>query len=58
MITKSNRIACDGCRRFISMKSLESGKASHNLITPDSEFTKETFESICERCATKHKEAA
>jgi hypothetical protein len=58
MKTKSNRIACDVCRKFISLKSLEAGRATHVLLTPDSEFTKETFESICEKCLRKDKEAA
>lgn len=50
MMTKQNRIACDECGKFISIADLDAGIASHVLSLPDSEFTKETFESQCAGC--------
>lgn len=38
---------CDVCGRFISMRDLETGNAIRRLITPDSEYTKETYETLC-----------
>ncbi len=38
---------CDECGRFISFRAFESGKAVRRLLTPDSELTKETYETLC-----------
>lgn len=44
------KIRCDVCGQFISLKDLDSGKAIHQMITPDSEFTCEDYESFCKNC--------
>lgn len=46
---------CDVCGRIIPYKDLESGKAKHEMITPDSAVSEETFESLC-RAHNKKKE--
>lgn len=38
---------CDVCGRFISYRDIESGKARHRLITPDSHLTSEEWETTC-----------
>ena len=40
-------IKCDICGQFISYEDLENGKAVNEMVTPDSEFTTETFEALC-----------
>jgi len=50
MITTNNKIKCDSCGRFISIKNIENGKASHELRTPDSYYSCENYESYCENC--------
>lgn len=50
MITKTNKIKCDVCGRFVNYEALANGYASHRLLTPDAEGTEETYESFCERC--------
>lgn len=41
---------CDICGRFVSGKNLEEGEATRVLVTPDSAFTNETYETICRKC--------
>lgn len=43
-------LKCNGCGRFVSDESLGNGTASHRLITPDSDYTFEEWETLCERC--------
>ena len=43
---------CDVCGRFISYADIESGKAVRQLVTPDSDFSVEEYETLCD----KHKE--
>ncbi len=38
-------LRCDVCGRYIAYR--ESGAASRELITPDSEFTREIYETLC-----------
>lgn len=38
---------CVVCGRFISYADLASGRAVNRMVTPDSEFTWETFEAYC-----------
>jgi acetyl-CoA carboxylase beta subunit len=38
---------CDVCGKIISYADLESGKAIHNMKTPDSEVSFETWETLC-----------
>jgi len=48
-MTSDNKIKCDECGKFISIKDLIDDKASHHCVLPDSEFSKETFESFCRK---------
>ena len=41
---------CDVCGRFLAADDITSGRASYRLITPDSEFSFEEFETLCWRC--------
>ncbi len=47
MLTKQNAIKCNECGRFIKLEDLANGKASHSLYTPDSDLTREFWESYC-----------
>lgn len=38
---------CEVCGRIISYADLASGKAIHNMKTPDSEVSFETWETLC-----------
>lgn len=53
MLTKTFRVKCDGCGQFFRITN----ETIHRLIYPDSEFTSETWESLCARC-TKLEKAA
>ena len=44
------RIKCTNCGRFIGLQDLIDGKASHNLLTEDTEFSREEFVSLCAKC--------
>lgn len=44
---------CDRCGKFVSYESLGRGWATMRLTTPDSHFTVEEWEIICEKCAVK-----
>jgi hypothetical protein len=52
VLTKTG-IACDYCGRFISYADLDEGRAVHHLLTPDSHFTREVFESYHIECKEK-----
>ncbi len=52
MLTKTG-IACDYCGRFISYADQAAGRAVHHLLTPDSHFTREEFESYHIECKEK-----
>jgi hypothetical protein len=41
---------CDVCGKFISMSDFPS-PATRNLVYPDSELTKETWETFCKSCS-------
>lgn len=43
---------CHVCGRFFSFADIESGKAVHQMITPDSDWSYEEWESLCEKHAT------
>ena len=53
---KEEKIKCDFCGRFISIKDLEEGKATIRMVTPDSHFTKEEYENCCKKCKNKYDE--
>jgi len=40
---------CDICGRIIPFKDFESGLATREMITPDSEFTSEDWETLCKK---------
>lgn len=44
------RFRCDYCGRFISCADLNSQAAVRRMLTPDSEFTRETFETFHRSC--------
>ncbi len=45
---------CDSCGRFISKREFEIGMAYRRLVTPDTAFTEETFETCCGSCREYH----
>ena len=49
-ITRNDQIRCDECGKFIAIEELIEGRASHHLLTPDSDWSKEEFESLCAVC--------
>lgn len=51
-MTRNDNIKCDECGKFIALQDLVDGKALHQCVAPDSEFSDETFESLCARCWT------
>lgn len=46
---------CNECGKFIAFKDFENGSAKRELITPDSEYTKEEYSTVCSKC-NKEKE--
>lgn len=46
----SNWNRCDECGQFYSFEDIGAG-AIRRLITPDSEFSKEEYETLCKDCA-------
>jgi hypothetical protein len=49
-------LKCDDCGKFVSFKDLFEEMALRSLLTPDSHFTEETYETLCKRCYTPPKE--
>jgi hypothetical protein len=45
---------CDVCGRFIALEDFDKG-AVRKLIFPDSEFTRETYETLCPQHALGEK---
>ena len=41
---------CDICGRFISFRDFEFDDATRKLLTPDSDYSIEEFETICSKC--------
>lgn len=48
----SERFRCDICGRYIAFIDFENNNASRKLITPDSEYSTEEYETVC----TQHNE--
>jgi hypothetical protein len=46
---------CDVCGRFVSIGDLEKGLATRRLVTPDSHFTCEEYETFCRDYAVRAK---
>lgn len=42
---------CDVCKQFIGFRDLNSGEAVIRLLTFDTEYTRETWETLCKRHA-------
>lgn len=40
---------CDECGRFIAFKDFDDG-AIRQMVTPDSDYSAETWETICKDC--------
>jgi hypothetical protein len=38
---------CDVCGKFIPYSDIESGRGVHRMITPDSDLSCESFETLC-----------
>ena len=43
-------IKCTWCGRFIALRDLQEGKATYEMILPDSHVSDETFEGECKKC--------
>ena len=48
-----NYFKCDICGRFVSYADLDNEKAKHNLVTPDSAYTFEKWETYHVACNEK-----
>jgi len=53
MITKNNKFKCDECGYFISYKNFDEGKAIHMMVLPDSDYSYETWDTVCKNCLGK-----
>lgn len=40
-------LKCDVCGKFVGYADIGKGLATHRFVLPDSEFTTETFETLC-----------
>lgn len=54
---KMNYFRCDECGRFISYEDLDSGKATHYMILPDSAYTTEIWATYCKEHNQKIQES-
>ena len=43
---------CQWCGRFFPYADIENGVAKHYLYTPDSDYSCETYKTVCKRCVT------
>ena len=43
---------CDNCGRFIAIDDFDNG-AQRSMVTPDTVFTAETYETLCKQCVLK-----
>lgn len=44
---------CDECGKFIALDDFGDGGAVRVLVTPDSEYTSETFKTLCAKHAKR-----
>lgn len=42
---------CDYCGRFIALESFENGQALRDMVTPDSDYSRESWETYHILCA-------
>ena len=47
---------CDECGRFIPLADFDSGAAQRHLLTPDSDRSREEFETLCKKHAIRPSE--
>ena len=52
------KFKCDICGRFIPVKDFDDNNACRKLVTPDSHFTTEEWETLCKRCNKRDKKYA
>ncbi len=45
-----NYLRCDICGKFVRYADIDIGLAIHREVMPDSEYTIETWETICPIC--------
>ena len=50
----SEKIKCDICGRFISIKDLLKNKAKRVCISVDSDYSIEEYETFCKKCNKSH----
>ncbi len=50
MLTSNDNFKCDECGEFVSPQAILEGRAIHCLVTPESHWATETFETLCENC--------
>lgn len=43
-------LKCEVCGHFVSFKDIEEGRASHFMVTPDSDRSREEWETLCAKC--------
>lgn len=48
---------CDVCGRFIALSDFDRGNARRALVTPDSHFSREEYETLCGRHNVKENHA-
>lgn len=55
MSIKNKKLRCDWCGCFVSIEDITNNKARHQLVLPDSHYSQETYETICEKCLKTEK---
>lgn len=40
-------LRCDVCGRFVPFADLDSGAAVRSMVTPDSDYSSEDYETLC-----------
>jgi hypothetical protein len=50
LVFDSMKATCDVCGKFISFNDLCNRDAVHNMVSPDSDYSEETWETLCKRC--------
>ena len=52
-----SRLRCDVCGQFIADYEFTTGMASRRLVTPDSDYSSEEFETLCHVHNPNHRSA-
>lgn len=45
--TQMKPLRCDECGQFVGYKNIENGTAIRRIVTPDSAYTPEIYETLC-----------